>query len=247
MTGEQLLNPIICLQPYGTKTPLFLIHPVGGTVFWFSHLAKLLGNTRPVYGIQDPSIDLKKIFLESIEEMAEFYLASIQKILPQGPYLIGGASFGATVAIEISRQLSSRGEDAQAILVLDGWGVYPNQLVDNNYFRQSMLRQHIELKEDFKRYGIPSPEILFEIQWYRLNLLWKYHLDLIQHPLVLFKAKEIMPAFADIDAPFNHWEHFTNKAIQTILVPGNHETMFQDPHVEELAKAMTLYFNENTI
>ncbi len=246
-TKKSLTDPTICLQSAGSKTPLFLIHPIGGTVFWFSHLAKLLGVFRPVYGIQDPSIDLEKPVLNSIEEMADFYLHHIKKIQPKGPYLIGGASFGATVAAEVSNQLSKKGEQVSSIIVLDGWGIYPNTLLDNNYFRNSMLRQHDELKMDFKKYGLPSPDILFDIQWYRLNLLWKYKLGLIESNIVLFKSKEIMPAFSEIDAPFNHWENFTNKEISTIVVPGNHETMFQEPHVYNLANELSNYLTWNNL
>ncbi|ARG98586.1 amino acid adenylation domain-containing protein [Legionella micdadei] len=245
--SKAIPNPLLCLQSQGMKTPLFLIHPIGGTVFWFSSLAKLLGNARPIYGIQDPSIDLEKPVLNSIEEMASFYLSHIKTIQDQGPYLIGGASFGATVAAEISRQLSQKNETVSAIIVLDGWGVYPNTLLDDNYFRNSMLRQHNELRLDFERYGLPSPEILFDIQWYRLQLLWKYQLGLIEHPIVLFKSKEIMPAFAEIDAPFNHWEQFTDKPIQLINTPGNHESMFQEPHVYELARYLNQYFQDNNL
>lgn len=244
-SSKAIPNPLLCLQAQGMKTPLFLIHPIGGTVFWFSSLAKQLGNTRPIYGIQDPSIDLEKPVLNSIEDMASFYLSHIKAVQSHGPYLIGGASFGATVATEIARQLTQKNESVAAIIVLDGWAVYPNTLLDDNYFRNSMLRQHNELKLDFERYGLPSPEILFDIQWYRLQLLWKYHLGLIEHPIVLFKSKEIMPAFTEIDAPFNHWEQFTDKPIYLVNTPGNHETMFQEPHVYELAQCLNQYFQNN--
>lgn len=240
-------NPIICLQAKGKKTPLFLIHPIGGTVFWFSKLARLLNDSRPVYGIQDPGIDLEKPVLNSIEEMATFYLQHIRKIQKQGPYLIGGASFGATVAVEIAHLLKQNNEDTAAIIVLDGWGVYPDTLLDDNYFKTSMLRQHAELKEDFKKYGLPAPDILFDIQWFRLNLLWKYRMTLIESPIALFKSEDILPAFCDIDAPLNHWENFSNKDISCHMVPGNHETMFQEPHVYELSNEINKYLTRSRI
>ena len=245
--AELMNNPIIPLKLKGSKTPFFIIHPIGGTIFWYTHLAKLLGTERPVYGIQDPSIDIERPILNSIEEMAEFYLSHIKTIQPTGPYLIGGASFGATVAIEISKHLKRINEDVSSIIILDGWGVYPNILLDDNYFRSSMLRQHAELIEDFKKYGLPKPDVLFDIQWHRLNLLWKYHLDLIEYPIALFKSKEILPAFLEIDAPFNHWENFSNNKIHTFIVPGNHETMFQDPHVYELSNQLKGYFSKNSL
>jgi len=243
----EIPNPVICLQPKGDKTPLFLIHPIGGTVFWFSKLARFLDKSRPVYGIQDPGIDLEKPVLDSIEEMAAFYWQHIREIQPHGPYLIGGASFGATVAAEISHLIKKCNEDVAAIIVLDGWGVYPNTLLDNNYFKTSMLRQHAELLSDFKKYGLPPPDILFDIQWFRLNLLWQYQLELIEYPIALFKSEELLPAFAEIDAPLNHWENFSNKSIASFIVPGNHETMFQEPHVYTLSVLLSTYLYEINI
>ena len=231
-------NPIICLQPKGNKTPLFLIHPIGGTIFWFTKLARTMENQRPIYGIQDPGIDIERPVLNSIEEMASFYLNHIKTIQPQGPYLIGGASFGASVAAHIAYELKLQNEQVASLIVLDGWGVYPNTLLDDHYFKTSMARQHAELINDFKKYGLPKPESLLDIQWFRLNLLWQFNMQLIESPIALFKSQELLPAFAEIDAPLNHWEQFSNNEIIRFTVPGNHETMFQEPHVDTLSRLL---------
>jgi thioesterase domain-containing protein len=224
-----------------------LIHPIGGTIFWYSTLAKLLKKIRPIYGIQDPSIELEKPIFESIEEMASFYLKHIKKIQPSGNYLIGGASFGTTVAIEIAHMLRKAGDKVTSIISLDGWGIYPSTLHDDTYFRNSMERQHQALRAEFNKQGLPQPEKLFDIQWQRLNLLWKYQIEEIVAPMALFKSKEILPIFKEVDAPMNHWEKFSDPTkISCYLVPGNHETMFQKPHVETLAALMNKYFETIT-
>ncbi|HEY2566945.1 MAG TPA: amino acid adenylation domain-containing protein [Candidatus Aquirickettsiella sp.] len=239
-------SPIITLQTQGNQSPLFLIHPIGGTIFWYSWLAKLLKKVRPIYGIQDPSIELEKPIFESIEEMASFYLNHIKKIQPNGNYLIGGASFGTTVAIEIARMLHQTGDKVTSIISLDGWGIYPSTLHDDTYFRRSMERQHQELRAKFNKQGVPQPEKLFNIQWQRLNLLWKYQIKKIVTPMALFKSREILPIFNEVDAPMNHWEKFSDpEKISCYLAPGNHETMFQKPYVEILATLMDEYFEKN--
>lgn len=237
--------PIITLQEDGNQTPLFLIHPIGGTIFWYSWLSKLLKKVRPIYGIQDPSIELEKPIFESIEEMASFYLKQIKKIQPSGNYLIGGASFGTTVAVEIAHMLHKAGDKVTSIISLDGWGIYPSTLHDDTYFRNSMERQHEALRAKFNKQGLPPPEKLFDIQWQRLNLLWKYQLKEIVAPMALFKSKEILPIFKEVDARMNHWEKFSNlNKISCYLVPGNHETMFQKPYVETLSSLMDKYFEK---
>lgn len=240
-------DPIICLHEAGSNTPIFLIHPIGGTIFWFSKLACILDCNRPIYGIQDPSIDLEEMVLNSIEEMALFYLKSIKKIQPEGPYLIGGASFGATVAIEIADLLKKENNYTCTLFILDGWGVYPNTLLDDNYFKTSMLRQHAELLSDFQKYGLPPPEALLKIQWFRLNLLWKYKIKLIECPIALFKSEDILPAFKEIDAPLNHWENFSSHSITPYIVPGNHETMFKEPYVYILRDKINEYLCINSL
>lgn len=240
-------NTLIPLQTKGNGTPVFLFHPIGGTVFWYLKLAQLLGDMRPVYGIQDPSIDVGKPVLNSIEEMALCYLMQIRVIQPQGPYIIGGASFGTTIAVEVANLLSKDGQKVDAVISLDGWGAYPHTLQDDNYFKSSMLRQHTEYLSDFNKYNLPPPDILFDIQWHRLGLLWKYQLNCINSPFVLFKSEELLPAFSEIDEPFNHWRQFSKLPVKVYRVPGNHETMFQEPHVYILGKKLKDYFEKRDI
>jgi amino acid adenylation domain-containing protein len=241
-------NPIVTLQPQGSSSPLFLIHPIGGTIFWYFWLAKLLKKTRPIYGIQDPSIELEKPIFNSIAEIASFYIEQIKKIQPTGKYLIGGASFGTTIAIEIAYLLEKEGKEVSSIISLDGWGVYPNTLYKDNYFRKSMERQHSTLKTEFGKLALQKPESLFDIQWQRLSLLKNYQVKKTAFPMVLFKSQEILPVFQEINSAFNHWEKiFDRKKLHYYLVPGNHETMFQRPHVETLATLIDNYFEVMTL
>ncbi|BBB15136.1 amino acid adenylation [Candidatus Rickettsiella viridis] len=236
-------SSLITLQPQGNQPPLFLIHPIGGTIFWYYSLAKLLKKDRPIYAFQDPSIELEKPVFESIEEIASFYLEQIKQIQPNGKYLIGGASFGTTIAVEIAHILHQAGEEVTAIVSLDGWGVYPTTLNDVQYFKKSMERQHQMLETELKKLQLTQPKKLLSIQSQRLGLLWKYQVKRITCPMALFKSSEILPIFRPMDAPMNHWENFCDNKINSYLVPGNHETMFQKPHVETLANLMDGYFD----
>jgi thioesterase domain-containing protein len=109
-----------------------------------------------------------------------------------------------------------------------------------------MERQHQKLRAKFNKQKLPQPEKLFGIQWQRLNLLWKYKIKKIVTLMTLFKSKEILPIFMEVDAPMNHWEKFSDPdKVNCYLVPENHETMFQKPHVEVLATSMDDYFEQN--
>jgi len=235
-------DPIIALRTDGEKTPLFLIHPVGGTIFWYIHLSKLLNTGHPIYAIQDPGIMQKNKVFQNIEDMASFYLSAIREIQPNGPYLIGGASFGSTVAIEIGKQLYITKEELVFVPALDGWAFYPDTLLDPNIFKETMERQYTALRSKFTANGITnSVQNLLKLQRSRLEMLWDYKLGKVTCPLTLFKAKKLLPVFKSIDSPSNHWDKYTTLTLDINIVPGDHETMFQTPNVQILAEKINKY------
>ena len=51
--------------------------------------------------------------------MAAFYLKEIREIQPNGPYYLGGYSFGGTVAYEMAQQLAAAGEKVAMLAMFD--------------------------------------------------------------------------------------------------------------------------------
>jgi thioesterase domain-containing protein/acyl carrier protein len=239
--NQALPFPVIPLQTLGSKKPLFIIHPIGGTIFWFVDLARHLGKERPVYGIQDPGVqdlctrDQEKIF-SSLEEMAIFYLHCIRQIQPQGPYLIAGASFGATVAFEIARQLEKQGESADFVGLLDGWAFYPEATRDQKKFKKLMRNQCEELYQRFQINQLENADRWVNLQWQRSELLWAYLLQPLNTPLTLFKAEELNYAIEWEERDDNYWSNYSHKKLTIIPVPGNHTTIFSEPNVQYLAE-----------
>lgn len=234
-------NTIVALKPSGKKTPIFLIHPIGGTVFWYNTISKHLEPDRPLYGIQDPAIESEDYLFDSIEEMAGYYLSRIKMIQPHGPYIIGGASFGATIAVEICRHLNK--QHVQIIPILDGWAVYPDDLKDENYFRMSMLKQQNDWANKFGEFCQKEYKKLFSIQKHRLEMLFKYKMKPIDHDLVLFKSAEIMDIFKPIDSDDNNWSKYAAGKLDIIMVEGNHETMFHNHNAKNLAYKLSEILN----
>ncbi len=234
---------IICLKKTGHKTPLFLIHPIGGTVFWYNHLIKYFDPDRPLYAIQDPGLESEEYFFKDLHEMAELYFSYIQQVQPVGPYIIGGASFGSTVAIEICQNLTKK--EVVVIPMLDGWGVYPGDLKDENYFQNSMQRQQRDWADKFNAFGYKEFNKIFTMQKHRLELLYSYKMKKIHHHLLLLKSKTIMDIFQSIDAHDNHWgQYSTFDHLRIVEVNGSHETMFQHPYVKNLSQKLSLLLKE---
>lgn len=101
-----------------TDPPLFLVTDGSGTVESYIHFPALPGGRR-IYGLESPFADRPEEYNLSIEEMCDIFIESIMKIQPRGPYLIGGWSAGSVYAYEIARRLTERGNEIEALLIMD--------------------------------------------------------------------------------------------------------------------------------
>ncbi|NBU53706.1 MAG: DUF2974 domain-containing protein, partial [Alphaproteobacteria bacterium] len=114
-SNEDIILPI---NKNGTEIPIFLIHPAPGFAFPYSILSKYLKNY-PIYGINDASLNNPDLSFKTIQEMAGFYLKKIIEIQQNGPYILGGWSFGGAVALEIAYQLKAINQEVDAIIMFD--------------------------------------------------------------------------------------------------------------------------------
>ncbi len=103
----------------GQKTPLFLVHPIEGQVFFYRDLASCLNSERPVYAFQAPGLEGESEPFTRIEDMAAHYIKSMREIQADGPYLLGGTSFGGIVAFEMSQQLHALGQKTDLLFLAD--------------------------------------------------------------------------------------------------------------------------------
>jgi aspartate racemase len=122
---SQQWRSLVPIHPEGNRPPVFLIHAVGGNLLYYFCLLNHLGPDQPVYGLQARGVDGVLSPHSSIEEMASHYIAEIRSVQSSGPYFLGGASFGGTVAFEIAWQLTQQGEEVAFLALLDTFGPGP--------------------------------------------------------------------------------------------------------------------------
>jgi thioesterase domain-containing protein len=114
-------SSLVQIQPRGSKPPLFLVHGVGGGMFWgYNNLAHHLGLEQPVYGFKSRGLEGLEEF-KTIETMAAHYVSDLRKAQPSGPYQLGGYCFGGNVAFEMARQLQAAGEKIDLLLLINCW------------------------------------------------------------------------------------------------------------------------------
>ncbi len=111
-----------------SNQPFFCVHPMFGVVLPYLELAHHLSSNaepfsewgdRSFYGLQPLGLDGKSTPLNRIEAIAAYYIQAIQTIQPQGPYLLGGWSFGGIVAFEMAQQLTQAGQHISLLAMLD--------------------------------------------------------------------------------------------------------------------------------
>ncbi|MFB2894586.1 AMP-binding protein [Aerosakkonemataceae cyanobacterium BLCC-F50] len=128
------------------KTPLFLVHALGVSVLYYRDFARYLGTDRPVYAIQP--LELKdQSGIDTLEALAALYIKAIQVVQPQGPYLLGGHSFGGRVAFEMAQQLHHQGQDIAFLGLFDTFG--PNAMTRLPFRKRILIHFH-----NFQKQGL---------------------------------------------------------------------------------------------
>lgn len=112
-------SPLVPIKPSGSQPPFFCLPGVGGNPIYLYNLAHHLGRDQPFYALQALGLDGESEPQSQVEEIASYYIQAIQTIQPQGPYFLGGHSFGGVVAYEMACQLNKLGYEVALLAILD--------------------------------------------------------------------------------------------------------------------------------
>lgn len=100
-------------------SPIFLVHPIAGTIHNYVNLPNCLPSYQPLYGIQHPQWTDELVDCQTIEELAAYYLEAVRQVQPQGPYFLGGYSGGVYATYEMAQQLIAVGEKVAFLALID--------------------------------------------------------------------------------------------------------------------------------
>ncbi|WP_439117520.1 alpha/beta fold hydrolase [Nocardia nova] len=127
--GGSGLDVLLPLRAHGTKPALFAVHPAGGLAWFYGGLLEYLDSDRPVYGLQDPHVVASEPPAESVEELADRYVAEIRRVQPNGPYHLLGWSLGGQIAHAMAARLRCAGEPVGMLAVLDSALAVPQEQI----------------------------------------------------------------------------------------------------------------------
>jgi amino acid adenylation domain-containing protein len=251
---------IVAMQPEGSGTPWFMVHPPGGIVVCYQALSQWMHRDRPFYGIRSRGLHGESDLPGSLEEMAEEYAAAIREVQPRGPYLVAGWSAGGLVALEIAQQILAQGDSIRMLTLLD---TSPETADDPNWADKPGMEYGLDLSLSELSHLGPDEQLPY---------LWQHALRLglidsgvpmqvahqvlddlkriFHHHMVLTDRYVVRPYPGRItfirptDAPFavptppdRGWGRWASE-VEVHLVPGQHHSMVKEPHVRELARTL---------
>lgn len=250
--------------PAGAR-PIFVVHPIGGHVYFYRPLALALAPVCPVIGIQALGIDGEAPPLETVEGMADHYIRAIREVASRGPYRLAGSSFGGVVAFAMARALTAAGDRVELLALVDspGPGLLPAGFASDAEILAYLLAKGIPDPAQLARLrGLSAEDQLHEfvrcggaadrlspgatvdavrhfLALYRANYeaLRAYRAPAYDGAAVFFRATE--PDGVNPPSLERAWRARV-RALEVVTVGGNHTTMNLPPHVTRIAEHLAV-------
>ena len=246
----------------GRKTPFFLVAGMFGNVLNLRHLAHLLGDDRPFYGLQARGLYGGEEPHDDLVEAARDYIAEMRQVQPKGPYMLGGFSGGGITAYEIAQQLKAEGEEISALIMLDT--PLPRQealsKADKILIRFSEMREQgvmfpvnwVKNKLAYRReQAFKAAHASRETEFHNVEIeaafyeaIARYQVQSWDGPLALMRPPQIarwkvtggraVNSAREFLIPDNGWTPYA-PWVAVHEVPGDHDSMVLEPNVRVLA------------
>jgi aspartate racemase len=251
---------LVPIQPRGERSPLFVVHPTGGIVTPYYHLAHLLGEDQPVVGIQAQGVFDAQPPHQSVEAMAAHYVAALRASQAEGPYHLAGWSLGGLVALEMARQLRQAGCDVGLVALVDASPAGAAQTEEQVFGMLAASLPELALMDlaDFEllprdeqiayfaqqitaagmapaEFAATHARRLFDVFEAHLQAGRDYRPQPYDGPLHAFVASE---SSTGSQATAFDWSPTASAAASEEL-PGNHWTLLREPAVSRLAARLT--------
>jgi acyl transferase domain-containing protein/thioesterase domain-containing protein/acyl carrier protein len=261
-------STLVPIQPNGSRVPLFCIHAIGGDVLFYEQLAKALGPDQPFYAFRSPLLSQADIRETSVEELASIYVKELRAFYPQGPYLLGGLSFGGLVALEMSQQLCAQGVEPGSLILFDtfvpGSAGHVKATAQLSTFWRNFRRQGVDyvahkalLKRDYWRrllreriqgvtcacYRLAGRDLPADLRYYLVGeahtrAMMRYNIRTYPGKITLMRVQERDEVLSKHEDPNLGWGSFAGGALEILDVPSDHTGMLLQPYVRNVAKML---------
>jgi amino acid adenylation domain-containing protein len=245
--SEEMWASIVPLQADGSKPPFFFVHGLGGTVLRFHELARHMVPDQPFYGIQAVGLNGKETCLSCVEDMTDHYTEQLVGVQPEGPYFLGGYSFGGLVALEMACRLIAKGQVVALLAMVDTYPGAPKSAgsLVGKFLSLSTRQKLAYLQKRAKRYwkGIKRRIDLLRMPLPLKNVReacavaeQRYVPHAYSGKVVLFRASE--KALRGLDDPQGGWSQYAAGGLEIHEIDADHGNILNEPQVRNLAFAM---------
>jgi surfactin family lipopeptide synthetase A len=239
-------SSLVSIQAGGTNPPFFCVHGIGGNVLGFYDFARRLGPTQPFYGLQAQGLDGRVKPHTRVEDMAAHYVKEVRSVQPEGPYFLGGLSFGGAVAFEMARQLQAEGQEVGLLALFDTFA-------GRSKSKTSLLLKFIRLplrrkimysaqktrlfKQGVQRwlYRLTLPRVLKEVRAAHRVAHRDYVMQRYEGRVTVFVPSD--PSLRSAEDPRADWKEFASE-VEIHQVHGDHDSLLDEPYVRGLAELL---------
>jgi amino acid adenylation domain-containing protein len=244
---EDSWSPLVTVQPAGTKPPFFFVHGLGGTVMRFHELSRHMAPDQPFFCFQAQGIDGKLPVLNVVGAMAELYCEHLRKAQPEGPYYLGGYSFGGLVAFEMARRLADAGQEIGLLALVDTYfvGQQAGSSLVGRFMSLTLEQKLAYLKKRATRYrrgikrridALSLPASVKAVREACAVAERSYRPTEFSVPVTLFRASE--KALRGLDGAQNGWQKYALGGLEIQEIDGDHGNILNEPNVRQLAAAI---------
>jgi amino acid adenylation domain-containing protein len=235
--------------------PLFMVCGI----HLYQAFAQSLDTDHPVYAMYLPveqTLLQDGAELPPVEELASSYLRVLQKHTPEGPYVLGGVSFGGAVAYEMARQLRAQDEHVELLVLLDAilprarqrgalpWLKLQAQAVSRNGAGVLVDKLKNRLLRMIDRAAPRGPNEALELNALDMMRQGAYARALAEYDqraapyeghAILFRALHSQEGMVDRD---HGWARLVQGDFAIHDVPGDHLGLLTPPHVHTLTREL---------
>lgn len=230
---------IVPIRTSGSRPPLFLIHPVGGSILCYQELVRAIDSEVPLYAIPAlPVPERERLGITTMTALAAHYTAAVRRLRPQGPYQLLGWSMGGLVAFIMAQELRQEAADVPFLLLLDSYapGVLQGRPIDaEDEFER-------ELQGDLLRQGRQRSE-LEPAFWQQQFTLFRHNLHLsLEHQTQKYagQATLLRNVISLRPGDFTHgWAPFCLGGLEVIDIPGDHYSILIREYAEPLGRLIS--------
>ena len=206
-SSDSFPSCLVAIQPNGSNLPFFCVPGAGGRPFYFYHLGRCLGDDQPLYSFEN-NLYQELGAITHIEDMASIYIEAMQAVQPQGPYFLGGHSYGGNVAFEMAQQLRNQGQEVALLAIVDSSApTYKDKQMLIDYINWDHARWLVEVSKGIEVYLEKNVDISYDtLQSLTVDEQLKYVLH-------YFKMANMLPPNAEITQLTNIVQAYKNSCL----------------------------------